>query len=344
MSNTRVLSDRANQVRERQNQRVQSRVTKTSQNISTPKKRQSTPVFTRGLVSGLTYPISNQQKVKRQFHYAVGNTGAEIRFPSIPQIKIGWRFLSFILFVACAIMIYFLLSAPLFIVQQLETDGLNRLTSADLNSVLDINGKSIVWMNATKAESDLASAFPELSEINIGVVLPNHIKISAFERQPVLSIQMEDKSYWVDDEGVLIPSRGEPGELLVIHASAMPPVIKTVEKTEPVNEHPNLISPDVNSFSIAQIQGYGDQIDPLVVDAAFKLSLEIPAGSKILYNSNHGLGWKSEGGWDVFVGLTLDKIEYKLNAYDAMISKLNEEGIAPSMVSIEYLHAPYYRE
>jgi hypothetical protein len=63
-----------------------------------------------------------------------------------------------------------------------------------------------------------------------------------------------------------------------------------------------------------------------------------------LYNSNHGLGWKSEGGWDVFVGLTLDKIEYKLNAYDAMMNKLNEEGIAPSMVSIEYLYAPYYRE
>jgi len=344
MNNTRVVSDRANQVRERQNQRVQSRVIKSSQNIVNSKKRPTTPVFTRGLVSGLTYPVSNQQKVKRQFHYSVGNTGAEIRFPSIPQVKIGWRFLSFILFVACAVMIYFLLSAPLFIVQQLEIKGLNRLTAADINSVLDINGKSIVWMNTSNAKSDLLSAFPELSEINIAVVLPNHIRISAKERQPVLSIQMDDKSYWVDDEGIIIPSRGDPGELLVIHASSMPPVIKTVVETEPVEAHPNLISPEVNSFSIAQIQGYGDQIDPLVVEAAFKLSLEIPAGSKILYNNNHGLGWKSEGGWDVFVGLTLDKIEYKLNAYDAMISKLNEEGIAPSMVSIEYLHAPYYRE
>lgn len=344
MSNIRTISDHANQVRARQNQRIQSRVSKTSQNISNTKKRPSTPIYTRGLVSGLTYPLPNQQKVKRQFHFAVGNTGAEIRFPSIPQIQIGWRFLSFILFIACAVMIYFLLSAPLFTVQQFEMKGLNRLTEADLNSVMDISGKSIVWMNASKTESELMAAFPELKEVEIGVVLPNHIKISAIERQPVLSFQLEDKNYWVDNEGFLIPARGEPGELLVIHASAMPPVVKTIDVIDPLTERSDVKAADENSFSIAQIQGYGDQIDPLVVDAAFKLSLEIPTGSKILYNSNHGLGWKSEGGWDVFVGLTLDKIEYKLNAYDAMMNKLNEEGITPSMVSIEYLHAPYYRE
>jgi len=344
MSNIRVAPNRANQVRERQNQRVQSRVQKTSENISVDKKRTSTPIFTRGLVSGLTYPMISPQKVKRQFHYSVGNTGAEIRFPSIPQIQIGWRLLSTILFIASIVMVYFLFNAPIFIVNQLETEGLERLTTSDLNSVLDINGKTIVWMNVNKAKSDLMSAFPELKDISVNVVLPNHIRISLVERKPVLAWKIEEETYWIDNEGIIIPSRGDPGELLVVNAGEMPPLVKTADINEPSEEKSILNSIEESSFSIAQIQGYGDQVDPAMVDAAFKLSLQIPAGSKILYNKNHGLGWKSEGGWDVFVGSTLDNIDYRLNAYNALIDKLSEEGIAPTWVSIEHLNAPYFRE
>jgi len=344
MSNIRVAPNRANQVRERQNQRIQSRVQKTSENLSMDKKRTSTPVFTRGLVSGLTYPITTPQKVKRQFHYSVGNTGAEIRFPSIPQIQIGWRLLSSLLFIACIVMVYFLLNAPIFVVDQLETEGLDRLTASDLNSVLDINGKSIVWMNASKAKADLIAAFPELKEISVNLVLPNHIQISLVERKPVLAWKIEEETYWIDNEGIMIPSRGDPGELLVVNAGAMPPFVKTADLIEPMKENSIINSVEEKSFSIAQIQGYGDQVDPAMVDAAFKLSLQIPTGSKILYNENHGLGWKSEGGWDVFVGSTLDNIDYRLNAYNALINKLSEEGIAPTWVSIEHLNAPYFRE
>jgi hypothetical protein len=287
--------------------------------------------------------MPTQQKVKRQFHYAVGNTGAEIRFPSIPQIKIGWRLLSFTLFVASLAMVYLLLSAPAFLVQGLESEGLVRLSPADLNSVLDVNGKSIVWLDPIHARTELMSAFPELKELKILVSLPNHIRFIADERQPVLAWQMEDKAYWLDNEGVLIPERGDPGELLVINANTTPPIVKTVEVADPLPVESVVSGENESSFSVAQIQGYGDQVDPAVVDAAFKLSLQIPAGSKILYNNNHGLGWKSEGGWDVFVGFS-DDIEYKLIAYEALMSKLSEEGITPSMVSIEHLHAPYYRE
>lgn len=344
MSNARAVTNRAAQVRERQTQRSQTRVAKTSVNAINDHKRVTAPISTRGLVNGLHYPLPAPKKTRRQFYYTLGQTGSEIRFPAVPQLQIGWRMLSFVLFCAAFLAIYFIFSAPMFQVQQIETEGLLRLTSADLNAVLDIQGRSVAWIDAINAQAELMAAYPELKDVSIKVNLPNQLKIIATERQPVLAWQMDDHTYWVDNEGVLIPPRGEAADLLTIHASAAPPLVKSLDIAEPVQETTVTTSESKTGFSVAQIEGWGDQIDPAIVDAAFRLSLEIPAGTNILYNKSHGLGWKSEGGWDVYVGLTLTNIEYKLNAYNMLIAKLGEEGITPSMVSIEYLHAPYYRE
>ncbi len=35
--------------------------------------------------------------------------------------------------------------------------------------------------------------------------------------------------------------------------------------------------------------------------------------------NTHGMGWRAEQGWDVFIGLTLNDIEYKLKAYEVLM-------------------------
>ena len=344
MNNARATTNRAGLVRERQQRRTQEKIIKNRQIATSSNARSSTPVFTRGIVSGLTYPAPAPKKIRRQFNYTVGNTGAEIRIPSIPDIQIGWRLLSFILLFACLAALYFLFSAPIFQVGNIQLDGFQRLTAADINAVLDINGKSIVWFNPSKAISAIEMAYPELKDVSISLMLPNSVSVTAIERQPVLAWKNDEQTFWLDAEGVLIPPRGEVGELLTIYAAGRPPLIST-ENISTITELNSMVTNSAASgFSVSQIQGWGDQADPKLVEAVFKLSMEIPPGTKILYNESHGLGWKTEGGWDVFIGLTLNDITYKLKAYQALISKLGEEGITPSMVSIEHLHAPYYRE
>ena len=344
MSNVRASTNRAGLVRDRQQQRTQEKIIKSRQSATHVNTRNSAPVFTRGVVTGLNYPVTPPKKVRRQFNYTIGNTGTEIRIPSIPDIHIGWRLFSFILLFVCMTGLYFLFSAPIFQVQDLELNGFQRLTAADINTVLEINGKSIVWFNPAKAQTALETAYPELKNVAISVQLPNNILVSAEERQPVLAWKTDDQTYWLDSEGVLIPPRGEPGNLLVINSSVQPPLTIN-ESTATYNELDMAVKNNAGKgFSVAQIQGWGEQVDPSLVEAAFQLSLQIPPETKILYNQSHGLGWKTAGGWDVFVGLTLNDITYKLKAYQALINKLGEEGITPSMVSIEHLHAPYYRE
>jgi hypothetical protein len=81
-----------------------------------------------------------------------------------------------------------------------------------------------------------------------------------------------------------------------------------------------------------------------MIEAAYQLMAQIPSDSKIIYNQVNGLGWKAEQGWDVFIGLTLNDINYKLKAYQALVEKLKADGVYPSMVSIEFALRPYYRE
>jgi len=45
----------------------------------------------------------------------------------------------------------------------------------------------------------------------------------------------------------------------------------------------------------------------------------------------------------VFVGQKLENINEKMVMYETIVRNLEKEGIQPSMVSVEFLHAPFYR-
>ena len=343
MKNAAGIS-RASMVRERQKQQSEEKIKRTTRVSQPPNQKITAPMVSRSSAFAMAYPVSPKQTTHRQYNYAVGATGAEIRLPAISSINIGWRFLSFFMGIFCLVGIYLLFNSAEFQVQQIQTSGLSRLSAADLDAVLKINGESIIWIDVNQAQQDLMIAFPELKDISITLEYPNQISISAFERQPVLLWQTDKQAYWLDQEGVMIPPRGEAPDLLTIYASSPPPLVVVpldqVElTTQPVQE-------DIakTQLSVAQLQGWGETVDPVMIDAAYQLLAFLPPNSQILYNQTHGLGWKAEQGWDVYVGLTLSDINYKLNAYQAMIEKFSREGRNPSMVSIEFATRPYYRE
>ena len=337
-------TSRATMVRERQKQQSEEKIKRTTRVSQPPNQKITAPMVSRRGAYAVAYPSMPKQTTRRQFNYAVGATGAEIRLPAISSINIGWRFLSFFLGIFCLVGIYLLFNSAEFQVNQIQTSGLSRLTVADLDAVMKINGESIIWMDAKQVQQDLMIAFPELKDIAITVEFPDQVKISAFERQPVLVWQTEKQAYWMDQEGVLIPPRGEVADLLTIYASAAPPLVVAPQEQELIVSTPAQGDTPITQLSIAQLQGWGETVDPVMIDAAYQLLAFLPPNSQILYNQTHGLGWKAEQGWDVYVGLTLSDIHYKLNAYQALIEKFSKEGKNPSMVSIEFATRPYYRE
>ncbi len=335
---------RASMVRERQKQQSEEKIKRTTRVSQPPNQKITAPMVSRRGAYAVAYPTMPKQTTRRQYNYAVGTTGAEIRLPAISAINIGWRFLSFFLGVFCLVGIYLLFNSAEFQVNQIQTSGLSRLSAVDLDAVMKMQGESIIWMDANQVQKDLMIAFPELKDIAITVEFPNQVRISAFERQPVLVWQTEKQAYWMDQEGVLIPPRGEVPDLLTIYASSAPPLVIVPVDQEAVSIQPTQEVSLKTQLSVAQLQGWGETVDPVMIDAAYQLMAFLPPNSQILYNQTHGLGWKAEQGWDVYVGLTLSDINYKLNAYQALVEKFSKEGRNPSMVSIEFATRPYYRE
>ncbi len=69
----------------------------------------------------------------------------------------------------------------------------------------------------------------------------------------------------------------------------------------------------------------------------------MPADTLLVYDSVHGLGWNDPKGWEVYFGSEDQDMEMKLAVYQALVDRLENEGIQPAMISVEYVHAPYYR-
>jgi cell division protein FtsQ len=80
-----------------------------------------------------------------------------------------------------------------------------------------------------------------------------------------------------------------------------------------------------------------------LVSSILALGAKMPADTTLVYDSEHGLGWNDPNGWEVFFGDEDKDMEMKVIVYQALVERLQSEGIQPVMISVEYVHAPYYR-
>jgi len=79
------------------------------------------------------------------------------------------------------------------------------------------------------------------------------------------------------------------------------------------------------------------------VKGILTLNTYLPEGSNLQYDPEFGLGWQDPAGWRVYFGKDISNIEIKLAEYQAILAALKEKNLSPSMISVEFLYAPFYR-
>jgi cell division protein FtsQ len=283
--------------------------------------RSKPPVLVRGEIpmDSMVTP-RKRGRTRRRYDIALGIPGAELRLPALPAVRFGWRAVSFFLVAILSMTLYVLWNSPLYRVEQIEIEGLQRLTHHEISAMLGISGEHIFAMDQGKLLADLKTTFPELSTVELKVNLPASVKIVVTERIPVLVWYENGRTLWVDEEGYAMPTREgiEPPALVINAAGA--PRISLGENADP------------NQY-----------LTPEFVQAVLTVREVAPDDRPLLYSVEHGLGWKEKKGWDVFLGLDLKDIELKLRMYDAIKKHLKNAGLKPSLVSVEMIHAPYYR-
>lgn len=334
---------RADLIRQRRATRSQTKVSNTRKAASHPVPSQ--PVIVRGSHATAARPLRNstQSRVRRQYYYTVGSTGAELRLPAIPFIRPDWRYLSGLLTVLLLLALYVLATSPQFQVQQYEVQGIQRLTYSDIEAVLGLQGAQIIEFNAAEAQSSLAAAFPELKEIQVRVGLPAKVTFLVSERVPVVSWNAGDQSYWIDAEGTILPPRGEVENLLQVSTTGLPALLAepTAEVAAAEQDAASQIPVTAEASPVAV---WGKRIDPAIITSLLDLRTRIPEDASMVYDTVNGLGWKDPRGWDVFIGNDLSNFDLKMNMYQYIIVHLELQGKLPTqMVSVEYVNAPFYK-
>jgi hypothetical protein len=145
----------------------------------------------------------------------------------------------------------------------------------------------------------------------------------------------------VDAQGYPFPLRQDmqiiSGSLALVVANSAPPVADLPPITQEIT---NTMAARV----ILQHKEKAGQrlLMPEMVAAILLMAEQAPTGAPILYDTQHGMGWKDGRGWDVYFGEPQD-MDMKLVVYQATVRRLESEGIQPVLISVEQVHAPYYR-
>jgi cell division protein FtsQ len=305
------------------------------------------PVMVRGIASGAALGVGgNYKKNRRRIDVPLNVTGAEMRLPSLPQVHIGWRVISFALVVVLFYMVYIGWNSQDFRIDVANITGLQNITSRDVNSVLGVTGKSIFTLDRLEMQNNLLESFSEFSSAAVELELPNNVNITVTERIPVLVWSHDSQSVLVDENGTGFPLRDDvfdQGSYPIVEAQEEPPQLISSDSNESKQAS---LEFDLTGLQFAESklsdEEAGRLLSPEMVAAVLLLDENTPDGATLSYDNTSGLSWKDRRGWDVYFG-DLNDIEMKLRVYEAIFQYLRAEDTKPAMISVEYVHAPYYR-
>jgi cell division protein FtsQ len=182
-------------------------------------------------------------------------------------------------------------------------------------------GQPIFKAVPAQIADNLRNAFIDLSSVQVSVGFPNRIEVNIVERTPVLSWNEDGTIKWIDVNGLAFSPRGDVPELLQVTATSAPEI--SLDPNLPLYEQ-KFIAPDM-------------------VQALLTLAPDVPAGMALTYDPTYGIGWKDPRGWSVYFGQNTNDIAEKKVIYQAIVDTLTRQGIQPSLISVEYLNAPFYK-
>jgi len=247
--------------------------------------------------------------------------------PSVPRLQVGWRILSAILVGLLGYVLYTYAYSPAYRVTATEVEGLQRISKHDINIVANVSEQPIYSIDPEEIKQNLEEAFFDLSAVTVMVTVPSSVTVTVEERQPIMAWHQNGQTMWIDSSGVAFPPRGEIGPSVIVEAlDPLPTGSSAIDAEE--------LLPDGESSRFLASQ---------LISAILAMSVHVPTNTPLVYTENRGLGWQDSQGWDVFFGTNLNDIEMKLLVYDAIVAYVVQKGIHPELISVEFVHAPYYR-
>ena len=301
------------------------RVSRDAQNAS--------KVVTRRSYTSTQYNRSAATRNRSRVYMPTGTPGSEVRLPALPQVRLSWRMLSGLIAVGMLVLLFMMGTSTAFAVDQVNLTGGIRVPAEEISQKLDLQGESIISVIPDEVENQILEEFPDIKAADVKVKMPAGIEIAIQERIPALLwLKNEEIVYWIDQDGYTFTVRGEATLPIRVYANSEPP-------------HPlGWVAPELQlEASETENTETLPPVDPAFVRTVQKLNGIKPAESPMLYNEENGLGWMDPHGWQVYFGDDDENIDMKLLEYARIVETILDRNLQPVLISMEFLHAPYYR-
>lgn len=291
-------------------------------------------------------PTAVSSRGRRPVYIPTDTPGKEWRLPAVPRFRIGMRIISGFFTLVFLIGVILMLKNDSF---KVNPNGINirgnfRVSNAEIATRLSSFGTRIIEVEPYKIEQAILRDFPDIKSVKVGVSLPANLNVRVQERIPAIvwydegAEEREASQIWIDDEGYSFEVRGAASLPIEVHANITPPPpFKSADEEAPQ-------SADQTAEETAIFMGRDPNVDPRIVKAVQALSQIKPQGTILRYDAKRGLGWTDPNyGWMVYFGRNAEFLDVKMAQYKKITDLLLERNLQPSLISLEYLHAPYYR-
>ncbi|RME06765.1 MAG: FtsQ-type POTRA domain-containing protein [Anaerolineae bacterium] len=274
-----------------------------------------------------------RKRLRRRLDFALPSPGLEVRLPALPLIRPGWRALSAAVALTAAVLVYLLWALPAFRVQQVRVEGARYIAPQQIIASMLVLNRPVVALDPLQLEERLLSMFDAFEDVSVWVGFPAQVVVQVRERQPVLIWEVDGETLFVDENGNRFGGVQVQADLPRVQAAVLPPA--PVEASVLAEAEP--LVGEAAAESIPQAV-----MSPQMVEAVVWLAGQLPPGVDLTYDAGHGFGWWDPRGWQVFFGDATDA-QMKIAIYSAVVAELQRRGIQPSVISVEFPHAPYYR-
>jgi cell division protein FtsQ len=265
---------------------------------------------------------------RRHIDFAFNTPRSSVRTPGITLPTLGPRLASGVLIIVMGLVLLTLWNSSMFQISGAQVTGNQRLSEAEINAALQVIGKPIFTAVPEQIQKDLVSVYPDIASVKVKIALPNRVIVNISERTPTILWQESDgTAYWIDSQGVKFPARGQVENLVTVFATGDPQVQQSGS-----NENAVDAAGPVSAF-----------INPSMIKTITELAAIAPSGAAISFDPSYGLGWSDPRGWLVYFGENTQNVTMQMTIYQAIIDKLSQQGVQPTMISVEYLDAPFYR-
>lgn len=277
---------------------------------------------------------SSNQQARKRVYMSAGPEGTEVRLPALPNVKLGSRLISAMVAVVAAGALLFMAMSNDLRISNVNLSGAQRVSADEIIRTITVGGSPVVEVVPAEVEKSILSTFSEIASADVSITLPNIINVSVTERQPLIAWLKENQvTMWIDKDGFGFSPRGDSSGLLAVHSAGEPPhPLGWVDSNSVTYVNPEEVDTSVKP-----------NVDPVFVHAVETLSTILPPGTNLLHAPETGLGWNDPNGWQVYFGSDSEKIDRKLTEYETIVNTILAQNLHPVMISMEFLHAPYYR-